>query len=47
MLKLIKLYFEAIFNAPENMKKALEMKRKQEELINKQYEEMKKEEKKK
>lgn len=47
MLKLIKLYFEAIFNAPNNIKKALETKRKQEELINKQYEEMRKEEQKK
>lgn len=46
MFKLIKLYFEAIFNAPNNIQKAIETKRKQEELINKQYEEMKKEEKK-
>ena len=31
MLELIKIYFKAIFNAPENIKKAIEMNRKKEE----------------
>lgn len=46
MFRLLKLYFSAIFNAPKNIEQAMEIKRKQQELINKQYEEMKKVEKK-
>ena len=42
MFRLLKLYFSAIFNAPKNIEQAMEIKRKQQELINKQYEEMKK-----
>lgn len=46
MFKLIKMYVKAILNAPGNIEKALEMKQKQYEIINKKYEEIKKNEEK-
>ena len=44
MFKLIKMYFNALFNAPENIKKQIELNQKKEALINQKYEELKKQE---
>ena len=44
MLKLLKMYFNAIINAPKNIEKQIELNKKKEELINKKYEELKNEE---
>ena len=44
--KLFKLYFSTIKNAPENIKKAIEIKEKEQYIIEQQYKRMKDEEKK-
>ena len=42
MFKLLKMYIDAIINAPKNIEKQIEMNKKKEEIINKKYEELKK-----
>lgn len=41
MFKLLKMYFNALINAPKNIERQIELNKKKEEIINKKYEELK------